>query len=158
MRCLCKLMARERTALQRPWKQKQVAYVCAREVGTSREKVWCESVTGAEKSLCVYQTRKGMSPVHRWMLNENLVEDFDYVILQVGISEMVHRKNLQIVDVVWVQRLFLQALDLSSTFKASLNNTHRAGLVWLLLEGELLSSAAMPASFDTATGCYVISP
>lgn len=37
-----------------------------------------------------------------------------------------------------------QLLDQSSTPKVSLTKTHRCGLMWLLLEGELPSSAVRP--------------
>lgn len=52
----------------------------------------------------------------------------------------------------------LQVLDQSSALKVSLNNTHRSGLVWLLLEGELPSSAVRPSSFDSHAGCSAVSP
>jgi len=157
-------MAKARIALERPWKWKQVAYVCAREVGTSRGKVWWESVTGEDKSPCMYWTRKRMSPMDSWILNETLVEDFDYVVLPADIFEMLHRKNLQCLDLVRVQRwkgmfnffckFLIRVLPLKPLYIAS----HRVGMVWLLLKGKLPSSAAMASSFDPAAGCYVVSP
>lgn len=98
------------------------------------------------------------------MLNESLVGDWDYMILQVDILRGVVQEELAMFrcslsakrsrDV----KFFLQLLDLSSTPKVSLNKTHKSGLVWLLLEGELPSFAVRASSFDRPAGCSAVSP
>lgn len=98
------------------------------------------------------------------MLNESLVEDWDYVIFQVDILRAVTQEELAMFrcspsakmrrDV----KFFLQVLDQSSVLKVSLKKAHRSGLVWLLLEGELPSSAVRPSSFGSPAGCSAVSP
>lgn len=98
------------------------------------------------------------------MLNESLVEDWDSMIFQVDILRGVTQEELEMFrcspsakmrrDV----KFFLQVLDQSSVLKVSLKKAHRSGLVWLLLEGELPSSAVRPSSFDSPAACSAVSP
>lgn len=114
--------------------------------------------------LCMYQTRKGISPVCCWMLNECLFGDWDDMILQVDILRSIVQEKLAMFRCSLSAKMsrdvkfFLQLLDQSSSPKVSLNKTHSFGFMWLLLESELPSSAVRPNSFDRPVGCSAVSP